>query len=406
MPPAVSFVIATHNRRDVLASTLDRVAECGLSRLDFQIIVVDNNSSEDVAKVVNGRSYASLVALRGNRGACAKAFGVEQAHGRLVVFLDDDSYPHPGCVERMIELFDRDASLGAAGYTVHLPDGSQECSALPHVFVGCGVGLRGAALREVGGVDRSFFMQAEEYDLSFRLLAAGWKVEIFGDLQVEHGKTPTARRPQRTSYFDIRNNLRIAARYLPPAYRRIYQRDWLERYGWLAERDGHLDAHRRGSRVGWRKALAELRARRFERLSPAVLEAVFCWEYVGGRMRELRYGGAQRIALLDVGKNIYAFYHGARTAGLEIAAVVDERLAAPGRTYRGVPVIRFAQAPDVDAYVVSNTSYVHAEQRRREVSPYTQKPVLNWFAPPQASTPDVESFTASLERGQTIISSA
>ena len=49
-------------------------------------------------------------------------------------------------------------------------------------------------VREVGGLDRTFFMQAEEYDLSFRLLAAGGKVEIFGDLAVDHWKTPQARR--------------------------------------------------------------------------------------------------------------------------------------------------------------------------------------------------------------------
>jgi putative ABC transport system substrate-binding protein len=48
--------------------------------------------------------------------------------------------------------------------------------ALPGVFVGCGVGLRAEAYAESGGLDRTFFMQAEEYDLSFRLAVAGWEV--------------------------------------------------------------------------------------------------------------------------------------------------------------------------------------------------------------------------------------
>ena len=152
--------------------------------------------------------------------------------------------------------FEADPRLGAAGFTVHLPDGSQECSALPHVFVGCGVGLRASALQEVGGLDLSFFMQAEEYDLSWRLLQADWKVKIFEDLQVDHLKSPLARRSERTTFYDIRNNLRIIARYLPQPFADIYLEDWLQRYAWIAESAGHTDAFERGLAEGRRLAEA------------------------------------------------------------------------------------------------------------------------------------------------------
>src|SRR5262245_22041049 len=145
--PIVSFILATHNRRAVVANTIERVRACGLARHDFELIAVDNASTDGTAEALRDRGDVSLSPLAKNLGSCAKALGVDLARGSLVVFLDDDSYPRPGSIERMIDHFDSDPRLAAAGFTVHLPDGSQECSALPHVFVGCGVGFRAAALR-------------------------------------------------------------------------------------------------------------------------------------------------------------------------------------------------------------------------------------------------------------------
>lgn len=383
--PRVSVILATHNRRDVLMTTLHAVADCGLDGRDLEIIVVDNASTDGTADLVSNLPHVRLVRLRRNMGSCAKAAGVETARGLTVVFLDDDSSPRPGCLERMIRHFEDDRRLGAAAFTVHLPDGSQECSALPHVFVGCGVGFRGRALRSVGGLDPTFFMQAEEYDLSFRLLGAGWNIETFADLQVDHLKTPHARKTRRTTYYDVRNNLRVIARYLPPPFRSIYQQDWLQRYRWLAQHDGHLSAFRRGVAGGRMRSLLERRRFRGQRLSASTLEQVFGWSFVRTEMERLFHNGLRRIVLADVGKNIFAFYRGACEAGLTIRAVADDRFAANGRVYRGIPIVNTEKAISLgpDAYVVGNTSYVHAEQRFRELTNRTSRPVYNWFRPPQ-----------------------
>jgi GT2 family glycosyltransferase len=382
--PSVSIVLATYNRRAVVERTLDALESCGLARRDYEVIVVDNASNDGTAEALRSRPGVVVYALDKNLGSCAKAAGVQWARGSIVLFLDDDSFPRPGCLERMLLRFEADPALGAAGFTVHLPDGSQECSALPHVFVGCGVGLRLCALDEVGGLDRSFFMQAEEYDLSFRLLQAGWKVEIFADLQVEHLKSPQARRSERTTLCDVRNNLLVVARYLPQPHAHIYRADWLHRYRWLAQRAGHAAAFKRGVTAAQWQARADRWRYRQWRLSADVLEQVFCWQRVEQRMRILASCGVRRIVLADVGKNIYAFSRGAEAAGLEIVAVADDTLAAPGRTYRGLSIVTTSEALtlDADAFVVSNTSYVHAEQRRNDLSGRTRRPVYRWFEPP------------------------
>ena len=377
----VSIVLATHNRRDVVAHTLSQLTHCGLPRGEYEIIAVDNASTDGTGEAVAGE-VDLLIRLRRNAGSCAKAYGIDRASGRYVVFLDDDSFPRPGTLSRMVERFEADPRLGAAGFTVHLPNGRHEGAALPGVFVGCGVGFRAEALRAVGGLDRTFFMQAEEYDLSFRLVNHGWKVEVFDDLHVEHLKTEHARRTERTTFYDTRNNLRVIARYLPAPLDRIYRDDCLQRYEWLASRDGHEHAFRRGARAGRRRAILERWFYRRQRLSPEVFEHFYRWTFIRQRMVELARGGVRRIILADLGKNIFPFHRAASEAGIEIAAIGDDRFAFPGRVYRGVPVLPMeeALAGSHDAVVVSNTGPVHAARTQRQLTSLNVSPVHSWFS--------------------------
>ncbi|MCH8147655.1 MAG: glycosyltransferase [Planctomycetes bacterium] len=379
-PPTVSFVIATHNRRQVVLRTLARVRECGLDRAKYEIILVDNASSDGTADAA--QPMADLVIRRRtNAGSCAKSYGVDMARGRFIVFLDDDSAPQPGSINRMIEHFDQAPRLGAAGFTVHLPGGELEGAALPNVFVGCGVGFRAEALRQAGGLDPTFFMQAEEYDLCFRLASAGWLVRIFDDLHVDHRKTPMARRRDRTMFYDIRNNLRVAARYFPHPHYREYRRDWLLRYEWLAESHGQLESFRRGRRSGSIGAIVERYRYRNRRLPPSAWEAYFCTQSITAKMRRLSQHGTKRIVLAGLGKNIFPFVHAARTCDLDISAIGDDQFAARSRRYRAIPVIPFDEAMQLgaDAVVIAHTGPVHAESTAERLRSRCAVPIHNWF---------------------------
>jgi GT2 family glycosyltransferase len=378
--PHVSFVLATHNRRAVVTQTLTRILDCGLDRRAFEVIVVDNASSDGTTDAV-GSLCDILIRLRHNAGSCAKADGVEHASGEYIIFLDDDSFPRHGTVARMIAHFEEDPRLGAAGFTVHLPDGRMEGGALPDVFVGCGVGFRVAGLRQVGGLDRSFFMQAEEYDLAFRLVNAGWGVRVYDDLQVDHLKTPHTRKSERTTFYDIRNNLRVAARYLPAPQYRLYRDDWLQRYAWLAERDGHIGSFVRGMLAGTSRGLWERFIYRNRRLSHDALEHFFRWDFVRQRMGELEDAGVGTIVLADLGKNVLAYYLAARDAGVKVMAIGDDRFCASGRHYRGIPVIPLTDALSLfpDAVVVGNMSGVHGTDTYNRLVALGCEPVYHWF---------------------------
>ena len=379
--PLISIVLATHNRKDVVTRVIANVHECGLPRHQYELIVVDNASTDGTSEAVAAR-VDSIIQLRKSLGSCAKAVGVDQAQGEYLVLLDDDSYPRPGSLARMVEHFEADSALAAAGFTVHLPDGRQECGALPGVFVGCGVGLRAAAFRAVGGLDRRFFMQAEEYDLCFRLVHAGWRIAVFHDLHVEHLKSPESRRAERTTYLDTRNNLLVAARYLSGYFWRIYADDWTQRYRWLAERDGHMPAFWRGLRAARMRARLDRFRFRRHRLGADAFEFFFRVRELEERMVALRREGVGRILFADLGKNVYAFHHAARRAGIAIAAIADDRFAAPGRMYRGTPILPAQQALQArfDAAVVSNAAPVHAGVTKARIEVCCKQPVFAWYA--------------------------
>jgi glycosyltransferase involved in cell wall biosynthesis len=97
----VSFVIPTYNRAATLAeclAALDRERVCGIP---FEVIVVDDGSSDGTIDEVRCMQERFSVPLRllyqENRGpAIARNRGVAVAHGELIVFLGDDIIVEPG----------------------------------------------------------------------------------------------------------------------------------------------------------------------------------------------------------------------------------------------------------------------------------------------------------------------
>ncbi len=381
--PYITFLIATHNRRDVLLETLTQLLEveekCALLT---QTIVIDNASTDGTADAVAAQ-FPSVRLLRNekNSGSCAKNLGIPHATGKIVMFLDDDSAPLAASLEPMIEYFAADEKLGTVVFDVVLPDGSHECSAYPKVFIGCGVAFRRAALEEVGGLPENFFMQAEEYDLSLRLLEAGWDIQRIDALKVMHRKTPVARRPLRTTRLDTRNNLMLVTRYFPRRWLWPFAVDWMRRYRWIALQNGwqHLPAFWIGLLQGVGQSLRPGHRRP---LSLMTFEHFSMTREISQRMRQaVRDGGYRTILLVDVGKNILPFFLAAQSCGVKILAIADSRLSSPRRRYHGVPILHDDAAArlNFDAAFVANVSPVHAAQRATAWRQLSRQPVFDLF---------------------------
>lgn len=374
----VSFVISTHNRRDVLLHTLAKLRQCGLFRASYEVIVVDNASSDGASGAVRAQFPEVItIQLHENRGACAKNLAIAKSRGRYVVFLDDDSFPLPGAIARMIQHFESDPNLGAAVFTITLPNGSEECSAFPDVFIGCGTGFRRRAIVGVGGLPDDFFMQAEEYDLSLRLLEAGWEIRTFDDLHVRHLKTSSARRSWRTMRLDTRNNFLVATRFLPDAQVAKTTRDWMKRYYRIAaaknQRSAFIAGLAQGAaaalKIGHRKPVSASTAQRFTRTDEIYDRlALANWKF-----------NLKKILFIDYGKNILPYWQAAKSLGLEVVAITDAKLGERGFRYRGAPIVSDAIARKLafDAAIVSNSSPVHARARRSAWAAIDDRPVID-----------------------------
>lgn len=339
----VSFAIAAYNRREVLLRTLWQLQHCGLRSDAFEILVVDNASTDGTASAVTSQfPEVHLIRSRENLGSCAKNLALAQARGQYIVFLDDDSFPTCDSIERMISHFERTPSLGAAGFNVTLPDGSRECSAYPNVFIGCGVGFRREAIAQVGGLPDDYFMQAEEYDLSLRLLNAGWDVETFDDLHVAHLKTPNARVSTRTTRFDVRNNLTLIFRYFPKRWVMPFAIDWIKRFTMIATTKGHARPHWHGVMQGLARGLNNQRR---APISDVAFEQFARVDAIESLLRAAqREHGLRRVLFVDFGKNMLPYWLAARACGIEVVAIADNALGGRGWKYRGVPIVTDAQA--------------------------------------------------------------
>ncbi len=387
--PLISFVVATFNRGSVLIDCLRETMRCGLPEDEFEIIVVDNASANGVAGLESNIPGIRLINLPANQGPVAKNHGILAARGEFIVLMDDDAFPLPGAVRAMLAHFAADDTLGAAVFDVMLPDGTREGSAYPDVFIGAGSGFRRSVLDRVGLLPPEFFMQAEEYDLSFRILAAGFSIRRFADMPLRHLKTPGARVAHRATGLDVRNNLYLLAKYVPAPLCYQLAADWLARYWWMAEaRDkaaaGH--AHRRAYLAGAKSGMGNWYAqrRRGRILAAETIEVIFKFKQIHSRMAALQQTRhLQRIVLADLGKNMLAYHNAAAALGIEVLAICDDTLASRDRQYRGVPILTMQVATQLlaDAWVVSNMSPTQAPRRAAALA-HVGAPVIDLFSQP------------------------
>jgi glycosyltransferase involved in cell wall biosynthesis len=98
MPPYLSIVIPTYNRLGMLLRVLDAL-ERQQDAPEFEIIVINDGSTDETAKVIEERAARSsglLFRSQPNGGpGRARNHGVPLASGRFVVFIGDDTVPEP-----------------------------------------------------------------------------------------------------------------------------------------------------------------------------------------------------------------------------------------------------------------------------------------------------------------------
>jgi glycosyltransferase involved in cell wall biosynthesis len=109
--PLVSVIIPTYNRARLLAQTLESVR--AQSVRDYEIVVVDDGSTDTTAELLDGLGYAIQVCRIKHSGqSAARNAGLRKARGPLVAFLDSDDLWEPQFLEKMTRALEANSRLG------------------------------------------------------------------------------------------------------------------------------------------------------------------------------------------------------------------------------------------------------------------------------------------------------
>lgn len=105
--PDITVIIATHNRAKVLNDTLMSISKTDMMGIDPELIIVDNNSSDNTKEVItnwNGKLRVKYLFEKkpGQNPARNRAL-LEANLGKIIIFTDDDIVPNINWFKAIIQ---------------------------------------------------------------------------------------------------------------------------------------------------------------------------------------------------------------------------------------------------------------------------------------------------------------
>lgn len=222
----IDFTVAipTFNGASRLPEVLDRLrSQINVEHLSWEIIVVDNNSTDATAKVVQEyqATWSSACPLKYylevNQGAAfARQRAVEEAHGKFIGFLDDDNLPAPNWVAASHHFGQEHPQAGAYGsriygdFEVEPPENFNQIACFlalvdrgpkaklyePHKRIlppGAGLVVRKQAWCEnvpkkliLNHKGREAGLASEDLEVELYIQRAGWEIWYNPEMQVYH----------------------------------------------------------------------------------------------------------------------------------------------------------------------------------------------------------------------------
>ncbi len=108
LKPRISVIIPSHNRYHVLRDVLYGLEKQDCSKYSYEVIVVDDGSTDETAEFLNKFSNQTTMNFRPVIGKCGSAsasrnLGIEHAKGDYILFLDADTIPEEALVLRHLQ---------------------------------------------------------------------------------------------------------------------------------------------------------------------------------------------------------------------------------------------------------------------------------------------------------------
>jgi len=254
----VSVIVPVYNRASEVHKCLDALINQTYPREQYEIIVVDDYSTDDLKEVVE--AYPSVQYVLNSLEFClpaARNMGIARAKGEIIVFLDDDAIVEKEYIEKIVDVFRSNEGIG--GVTGRLKDveiqeikkgflgrimalyakifgvsgffssqkgvgrvletgflisNFEQHRVLSQVewLSGCNMSYRKKAVEEVGLFDPRFDGHSyfEDADFSYRILKKGYRLYSVSDAVVDHQVSAVSREKlSRIKYYQLIHNNRF-----------------------------------------------------------------------------------------------------------------------------------------------------------------------------------------------------
>jgi glycosyltransferase involved in cell wall biosynthesis len=187
-----SVVIPTRNRRDDLRRCLDAIAAQDFPKNNFEVIVCDDGSDEEIAPIIEeaeSRGLEIKYARQEPGGpAAARNLGIRRASGKIIAMTDSDTLPDRSWLLKLSEAFAHHPEAAGVEGKVYAdnegefdPLGEGPSNKNGGVFLTCNCAYRRDVLLEAGGFDETFPYPAyEDAELAARVRKFGrivWQPE-------------------------------------------------------------------------------------------------------------------------------------------------------------------------------------------------------------------------------------
>jgi GT2 family glycosyltransferase len=224
--PKLSISIVHHQGLEMIRDCLASIFAHAPSSLDFEVIVVDNKSTDGAVDMIE-REFPQVKLIKNQERhgfGHNQNTGIQASRGDYIFVYNDDTLVHGKALTELCQFLDQNPKVGLVGPKLLNADGTLQKScykfpspvrciwenllltaAFPNstIFgdyrnwdhdsvrevdfvIGAAMLVRQAVVQQVGLFDERFFMYSEETDWQMRIKKAGWQIKLDPLAEIVH----------------------------------------------------------------------------------------------------------------------------------------------------------------------------------------------------------------------------